>query len=580
MADRPAPKAEAPILSKSGGVGVLTFPLLTISTHNAGKNMPGRTRWKGRELRFELNEQTLAYVKRTWPETIWPGSLVPAAGSEAAAELPRGELDWEPVFPPFPCQADALRHGAERHVFAYLMDMGTGKSKVLIDNVAQLFSRGLVDRVVVVAPNGVHEQWVKDQLELHWPKNLPLRADAIISGKKKPEWWGKWDADPDKCKWVTFNIEIMKANKVRVGRRAQWELDPLGVDISNFLRAGKGLLAIDESHLIKNPQAKRSKALTMIGKEADYRRILTGSPMGIGLEDYYSQFLFLDPKIIGVYSMAGFKRQFCELGGFQNRSVIGYRNTEELHSRIAPFSFRVEKKDALDLPPKLYSEVTLSLTPQQRAPYDELRREFMTLLSDGSIMTAQEAIVRMTRLQQVVQGFLPLTNDDGEVVGYDEFPTNRMDQLKTIVEGASSKVVVWARFKRDIDLICEAYGDAAVRYDGQVGDEDRRANVAAFADPSSPVRLFVGNAAAGGTGVDGLQRVCDTVVYYSNSFNALQRWQSEDRTHRIGTTGTVNYYDLVARGTIDRMIINNLKSKKDISSMSLAELRQWVENEL
>jgi SNF2 family DNA or RNA helicase len=121
------------------------------------------------------------------------------------------------------------------------------------------------------------------------------------------------------------------------------------------------------------------------------------------------------------------------------------------------------------------------------------------------------------------------------------------------------------------------YGnERAVRYDGSVGSAERERAKASFMDAASPVQIFVSNAQAGGAGLN-LAGLADTVVYFSNSFSSLDRWQSEDRTHRIGTRGTVNYYDLVCRGTIDTAILANLRRKRDITDMSLTELRSLIE---
>lgn len=556
-----------PTLSVKDGVGILTFEALTMTTHEAGKQMPSRFRWKGKELHFEVNDATLAHVRRHWPKTIFLQSTRKYERKVAPVDL--RNLGWKMRKEPFAHQRTALDLSANAIAFAYLMDMGTGKSKVFIDNAAYLFGKGEIDRVLVVAPAGVHEQWIDQQLAEHWPHELPFRSDAYRAGKRPPEWWGNWTQDVNICKWLTINIDLMKV--VRDGRG--WKLDALGEQLRDFLEAGRSLMGVDESQKIKSPSAQRTRSCTILGRSAAYRRILTGSPVAKGLEDYYAQFRFLDPQIIGVHSMAGFKRQFCHMGGFGGKHIIGYQNTEEFHRRIAAFSYRVEKSDVLDLPPKIYQEWPVEKTREQRRVYDELRRELMTLLSDGTTLTVEEAVQRMLRLQQVTQGFLP--REDG---GFDEFPTNRIAALDEIIESASGKIVVWCRFRRDIDSIMAHLGEIAVRYDGEVGSDDRKKNVAAFMDAESGVRVFVANAAAGGAGLN-LAGLADTVVYYSNSFSSLDRWQSEDRTHRIGTKGTVNYYDIVCRGTMDRAILANLRRKRDISTMSLTELKQIVGEE-
>jgi SNF2 family DNA or RNA helicase len=332
------------------------------------------------------------------------------------------------------------------------------------------------------------------------------------------------------------------------------------------------LMIIDESHKIKNPEGYRSAVLTQLGTKATYRRILTGTPVARGVEDYYSQFRFLGEGLLGVRSMAGFKRQYCIVGGHLNKVIIGYQNTDRLHRLMAPYSFRVEKNDVLDLPPKMYERRYVELNEEQRRTYRELRIELLTELSDGTIIEAAEAVRRILRLQQVVQGFLPRDDDTFEDFGSEE----RLAVLDDLVEGASGKVVIWCRFREDINRIMARYGETAVRYDGEVGPVERKEAINAFMDDKSSVRLFVGNAQAGGAGLN-LAGTANTVIYYSNSFSSLDRWQSEDRTHRIGTRGTVTYYDIVARGTVDNSILANLRRKRDIADMSLVELKSLIE---
>lgn len=460
----------------------------------------------------------------------------------------------------FAHQEQAFNAAAEKDDFAFLMDMGTGKSKVLIDNAAFLAAQHKIDRVLVVAPKSVHLQWVEEQLEKHWPAAIPYSACAQ-SDKKKPDWWGEWPQNMGRVLWVTVNFDALLNAQTRK-------------TLQSFLRAGKSMMVVDESQKIKNPQASRSKACADLGRDADYRRILTGSPVAKGIEDYYSQFRFLNPDIIGLRSMAGFKRQFCIMGGFENRQIIGYREADKFHALIAPYSFRVEKSEVLDLPPKMYDTRRIDLNPRQRTVYNELKRELVTELSDGTQISVGEAIQRMLRLQQVVQGYLPMESGGFEDLGAEE----RLRALDDILDGAAGKLVVWCRFTRDIDLIMERYKGKSVRFDGQMGKAEREQSKERFLNETD-IRLFVGNAQAGGTGLDGLQHVSDTVCYYSNSFSSLDRWQSEDRTHRIGTKGTVTYYDIIARNTIDSAILANLRRKKDISSMSLSELKSMIGGE-
>lgn len=559
-------------------MGLLSFEAVTLSTFNAGKTMPGRYRWEGKVLRFELNEHTLRHAKRNWPNLIVLKDRTPRPLPPAPPPI-EGGLFYKPRMKPFAHQATALALGSPLAAFGYLMDMGTGKTKVAIDDAAYHFSRGEIDRVLVVAPNGVHEQWIEKALPEHWPVSLPAQAQAVNAGesyqlkgkihKKRPKWMS--DPRPSKdCLWLAVNVENLNIIERKVGTRTFIDHTAWGEELEAFLERGRAMIIWDESHKGKNPSAQCSKAMCKLGrlKSVKYKRILTGTPLAKGIEDYYAQFKFLDPAILGVWSMSGFKQQFCVMGGFNGREIIGYRDTEELHERIAPYSFRVDKSDVLDLPPKLYGERTCELHPEQRRVYNELKNELMTELSDGTTITAAQVIERMLRLQQVTQGYLP--REDGSM---ESIPHNRFTPLRDLIEQAPDRVVIWGRFREDITRLMELLGDEAVRYDGENSSKSEREKVKADWLRSSYKRFFVGNPAAGGTGLDWINGP-STVIYYSNSFSSLDRWQSEDRTHRMGTVGTVNYYDIICKGTMDRSIMANLRRKRDISNMSLTELRE------
>jgi hypothetical protein len=545
---------DPPTLSVKDGVGALIFKGLSLTNFEKGKQIPTRARWEGTILRFVVNDAAMTYIYHHWPNFK---DSRPAKPKAVVHQQLKRKIEWQPRRAAFNHQKTALELAAGQKAFAYFMDMGTGKSKTLIDEMAELYACGEIERALIVAPAGVHYQWFEQQLVEHWPLALPMQSGFVGQGAKNK--WPEFN-DDNQMTILCVNIDALM-------------MRPMTNKLINFVKGHKTLVAIDESQKIKNPQATRTTRCFELGEVASYRRILTGTPMAKGPEDYYAQFKFLDLGIIGVKSFAGFKRQYCEIGGFNGNSVIGYRNTEQLHQLIAPYSFRIEKSECLDLPPKLYQRVPIELGSEQRSVYLELKHQLLTELSDGSLITAEQAVQRILRLQQVVQGFLP--REDGSFEEYDL--SNRIAALDDLVEAARSKVVIWCRFRHDINMLMERHKGQAVRYDGATNQSEREIAKQAFMDEKSDIKLFISNAKAGGAGLN-LAGACDTVIYFSNSFSSLDRWQSEDRTHRIGTRGTVNYYDIVARGTIDTTILANLRRKKDITDMSLNELRSLIED--
>ena len=239
------------------------------------------------------------------------------------------------------------------------------------------------------------------------------------------------------------------------------------------------------------------------------------------------------------------------------------------------FSYRVLKKDCLDLPEKTYTIRYVSMTEDQRKMYDELRHEALTLLDSGDLVTAQNVMTQMLRLQQVLSGHL--MTDDGELV---ELQTKRLEALLDVVEESSGKIIIWSRFRNDIQrigkLLEEKYPLQSASYYGDTPDDERQEIVTRFQDPDSGLRFFIGNPQTAGYGLTLTE--ANTVIYYANDFNLETRIQSEDRCHRIGQTNPVTYIDLITENTIDEKIVKALRNKIDLGAVVLGEeAREWLQ---
>ena len=329
--------------------------------------------------------------------------------------------------------------------------------------------------------------------------------------------------------------------------------------MQKILVSNKTMLVVDESSRIKRPGAKRTKIITKFGKQADYKRIMTGTPVTKGPEDVYSQFKFLDSQVLGYDSFYSFRARYCVMGGFENKQIISYQNIDELTRNIEGHSFRVLKKDCLDLPAKIYQRHYVEMTPKQKKLYQTMKKSFVAEL-EGNMIEAPEAITRLLRLQQILCGWFP---SEGSVTQIDD-KNPRIEALKEILSDIDSKVIIWARFKADLRAIERALGDLAVSYHGDVTTDAREVAVDRFQnDPS--IKYFIGQPQSGGIGLT--LTAADYAIYYSNSFDLEQRMQSEDRCHRIGTKNNVTYIDIETRKSVDSKIIKALREKKNLADV-------------
>ena len=472
---------------------------------------------------------------------------------------------------PFDHQVDALEYGWDRPEFGLFMEMGTGKSKVLIDNMAMLFLDGQINFALVIAPKGVYRNWVAKEIPEHMSDDIPYRVIRWVSGPNKKQ-REEMRSVKDKFDGLTIFVMNVEAYSSLKGQKAgQWMAGALGA---------RGMIAIDESTTIKNHKAKRTKSLMKIAAGFKYRRLLTGSPVTKSPMDIYSQCEFLRPGLLGFESYYAFQGRYAvvqrrKMGQAAFQQIVGFRNLDELTKRIDMFSFRVLKKDCLDLPDKIYTARYVGMTPDQFQMYEQIRRHAMVLLDSGEMSTAPAVITQMLRLQQIMSGHLK--TDDGDML---YFPSKRMDALEEIINEHDGKAIIWSRFRYDIQQITETlnkkFGQGcAVSYYGDTSDDDRAAAVLNFQNPSHPLKFFVGNPATAGYGLTLTE--ANLVVYYANDFNLETRIQSEDRAHRIGQKNNVTYIDLICEGSIDERIVKALRAKIDIGAKVLGEdAREWL----
>ena len=468
---------------------------------------------------------------------------------------------------PYAHQITALKKSWHKDTFAYFMEMGTGKTKVLIDNLAMLYDKGKVDGALIVAPKGVIGTWYNQELPTHLPnhvENVAVLWQSNIN-KKQQDKLNRLFESGHNLHILIMNVEAFSTDK---GRSFA----------AKFLRSHKSLMAIDESTTIKNPKAKRTKNILSLAELTRYRRIMTGSPVTRNPLDLYTQCYFLDPFHLNHSSYYSFRNRYAimksaNISGRSINLVVGYQNLSELSDKLKPFSYRVLKEDCLDLPDKVYMKRQVDLTQEQIRLYRQMKQEALATLN-GKTVTTMTALTQLMRLQQITCGHF--VADDGTT---QNIKHNRMSELMDILEEVEGKAIIWAHWQRDVELIVEAiekqYGPGSVvHYYGKTLPEQRDYAIENFKN-NDKVRFFVGTPATGGYGITLIQ--ANTVIYYSNGYDLEKRMQSEDRAHRIGQTKKVTYVDIIADDTVDTKIVKSLRKKINIASQVMGEeLKEWI----
>jgi len=468
---------------------------------------------------------------------------------------------------PYAHQMTALEKSWNRETYAYFMEMGTGKTKVLIDNLAMLYDKGKVDGALIIAPKGVIGTWYNQEIPTHLPdhvENVAILWQSNIN-KKQQEKLNTLFETGEKLHILVMNVEALSTAK--------------GVEFATkFLNSHNTLMAIDESTTIKNPKAKRTKNIITLSMLSKYRRILTGSPVTKNPLDLFSQCYFLDPFHLGHESYYSFRMRYAimktaNISGRQIQLVHGFKNLGELSDKLKPFSYRVLKEDCLDLPDKIYMKRQIKLSSEQLRLYEQMRKEALATLN-GKQVTTVNALTQLMRLQQITCGHF--TADDGTT---QRIPNNRISELMDILDEVEGKAIIWAHYQWDIkDIIKEVvkiHGPCSVvDYYGLTPQDERQDNIKKFQDDPK-CRFIVGTPATGGYGIT--LTAANTVIYYSNGYDLEKRLQSEDRAHRIGQKKSVTYVDINAEETVDEKIVKSLRKKINIASEVLGEdLKSWI----
>lgn len=520
-------------------------------------HLEGRKRWvTPQRLVFETTEHNLRTLRAMFPDIANSVDTSPALTSRSGDDVP---LDFRMT--PRDYQLSSFHKLKSLHAVALFSDPGTGKTKTAIDIICWRFLRGELSGVLVLSsPKGVHAQWISEQLPLHMWKGVQYIA-AYREGKKRPPWLGK--ASPGKLQVYSGNIDMLRS-------------EALYGKLQTFCAThqGKLMILVDESSSIKSLSTLRSRRLRSLAQQyaCKQRMIMTGTPIAKDLTDEWSQFYFLDPNIIGHKYKSSFMSTYCKMGGFENREVVGYRNLKQFKALTAPYIFRAHKSE-LNLPEKIYDSIEFDLSDEQKRLIRDIKKAWLTDV-DGVRITAAHAAAAILRISQISNGFVSSTYvpANGGTIGLETNP--RLEALEELLSHLSGKVIIWCRFRYDIKAVSEALNSKAVTIYGETPERERINNKRLFIETDVPYLVATPDTA--GQGLDGLQTVCENAIYYSNSYNAIARWQSEDRIHRLGMKGAASYYDLVGRGSPDRAVLRNLRDKKTLSTLVLDDMKELV----
>lgn len=478
---------------------------------------------------------------------------------------------YTPPFKPRAHQKAALDKMEGRESFALFMAMRTGKTKVTLDDYGRMELDGRAKNLLVIAPGGVYRGW-EEACQDHLSADLKSRAivhtwesGAGAGGQRR---LSAFMAEQVRPRILLMNVEALSS--VKLARETAL----------SFAASGRCVGAVDESTIIMNASSLRTKFINgKLAQHLEYRRILSGLPTPKSPLDLYGQLEFLDWRILGFRSYYAFRNRYAvmyqaQFGGRSVQLVKGYRDLDDLQSKLAPHSHRVLLEDCYDLPPKIYMTREVELTDEQKRLYREMRDFATAQLSATDHVTATVVIAQILKLHRILCG--QAVDEGGALHQIAEKRTEAVVDL--LKEQGQGKAIIWTAYDACVQAVAKAIKDefgedsCARFWGGNAGsreDEERRFKT----DPAC--RFMVATAAAGGRGRE--WSVADLVIYHASTNNLEHRAQSEERPQRVGREDQVAYVDLIARGTVDEKIVQALRQKIDLSATIMGDAyRDWL----
>lgn len=442
----------------------------------------------------------------------------------------------------WPHQQAAVNFAADKPGAMLAMEMGTGKTLTAL----ALLELWQARRVLILCPKSVAPVWQHEFAKHTTGWHVALLADGPVN-KRLETLRALYQANLLKVACVV-NYDILAQASVPPALKRPWDV-----------------IIYDESHRLKSAAGRQSRVASQLMHHATRRLALTGTPMPHSPLDVYAQCRCLDKRVFGA-SNAAFKARYAVKGGYMGHQIVAYQNLDELHDKLYSITYRCRAADVLDLPGAEDSYRYCDLGPAEAKAYKSMEQELVAEIA-GGLVTASNALVKLLRLQQITSGYLPLEGDAQEIgTAKQMLLAEVLEDLSPAEVGeAREPVVVFCRYTHDlaaVAAVCAAQGLRCGELSGQRNDLE--------AWQRGEADVLATQLQAGGLGVDMTRaRYC---VYYSNSYSLGDYEQTRARCHRPGQTRPVTYIHLLARGTVDEVVLEALGKRRDVVAAVIDKL--------
>jgi len=568
--------------------------------------------WPHHKLIFKSEEAQLLYTFLLTRFYTQSKNATIAAEFKLTGKVPEMPKDFieHDKLPLADYQKVALIISLNNFGYSLFMEQGTGKTPVIVNKISlkgarkRAAGKGMF-RSLIVCPPQVRKNWEREFKRF---ATVPGKT-CILRGGQLGKIRSLIDGirDEEDCAWSACIVSIDSVDSI-------WDA------LKTFVWDE---VCLDESHKIKNWQTNRWKALMKLDEMHSLSKsILTGTPITNSPFDLWAQWEWLGKGLSGFSTFGNFrsfhgKWKNVLQGGTGVAKLVGFKNLPLIQERIARLAFTILKKDTgLNLPEKVYDLYEVAMLPQQAEIYKQVATKLVAeideILADaeltGSNLTVEHILTKLIRLAQICSGHVKL--DDkvdiateevirGNVIQISE-RNPKIDALVKIIKedwenDSNSKCVIWACFIEDIRAISKRLAEEGINHVGyhKAIQNDYRVKDSATAEDiinlNDDCRVFVANPASAGVGANYLgydvenpdksNMYVNHHIYFSCNWSAVDRIQSEDRSHRRGTRTNVRYTDLIIPYTIDEEIRQRVTAKRDMA-MSIQDIRNILSNVL
>ena len=448
----------------------------------------------------------------------------------------------------YPWQANAVEKLIGIRVGALYMEMGTGKTRTALEMIQRRLDAGKLDHVLWLCPCSVRQN-LKEDINKH--------ADNAFS------------------RIAIYGIESLSSS-LRL-----YEL------LLRYVQSGRTMLIVDESNLVKNHKAIRTRRITNLAHLCKYRIILNGTPISRNESDLFAQWYLLDWRILGYKSFWSFAANHIEFDPVNPKRIRRTLNTDYLIEKISPYSYQVSRSECLSLPGKVYRQDECWMTADQDSHYDAVMSRMIESLDDQK----PETVYRMFSAAQAIISGLYVADDGKHLrtrpMFADPMENPRIRKLLDVVNALEGQALIFCKYTHEINDICRVLPDA-VPFFGRLSMPQRMKNLEKF---KAGKRFLVANKTCAGYGLN--LQFCHNVIYYSNDWDWATRIQSEDRVYRLGQDHEVRIFDICAKRSLDEKILRCLSRKEGLEESIKRALntsngqksardkfRQWLRGEL